>query len=71
MEQKPELIMLYEMYDYPVGAKCSACGQEMPPSKKWVNPVADNLNWLRSQFELHLAQNHSRDEMLPQVLLPS
>ena len=67
MEQKPELIMLYEMYDYPVGARCSACGKTMPQSKKWINPLAENLRWLRAQFELHLAQNHSPDEMQPQA----
>jgi hypothetical protein len=60
MEQKPELIMLYETYDYPVGARCSACKEKMPQSKKWINPAADNLNWFRAQFELHLAQKHLR-----------
>ncbi len=63
MDQRPELIMLYEMYDYPVGARCSACGQTMPQSKKWINPAAENLRWLRSQFEVHVAQQHCGGEM--------
>jgi hypothetical protein len=71
MEQKPELIMLYEMYDYPVGARCSACGQTMPQSKKWINPLAENLRWQSAQFELHLAQNHSSDEMQPEASIAS
>jgi len=29
--------------------------------------LAENLRWLRAQFELHLAQNHSPDEMQPQA----
>jgi len=69
MEQKPELIMLYEMYDYPVAARCSACGQRMPQSKKWINPLADNLRWLRDQFEVHLARHHSQDEMQSQAFI--
>lgn len=54
VSKKPELVIVYDMNDYPVKAKCSACGKEMPARKGWFVSAAENLAWFAHQFRLHL-----------------
>jgi len=52
--KEPELVITYDMNDYPVKARCSSCGKEMPARKGWFTSAAANLAWFADQFRLHL-----------------
>jgi hypothetical protein len=50
----PELVITYDLNDYPVSARCSTCGAVMPQRQKWITSAAENLEWFANQFRLHL-----------------
>jgi exosome complex RNA-binding protein Csl4 len=39
----PELVIVYDLNDYPVSARCSTCGAVMPQRQKWITSAAENL----------------------------
>jgi hypothetical protein len=54
ISKNPELVIVYDLNDYPVKARCSSCGKEMPARKGWFTSAAANLAWFADQFRLHL-----------------
>jgi len=52
--KEPELVITYDLNDYPVKARCSSCGKEMPARRGWFTSAAANLAWFADQFRLHL-----------------
>jgi hypothetical protein len=54
ISKKPELVIIYDLNDYPVSARCSACGAVMPQRQEWITSAAENLEWFANQFRLHL-----------------
>ena len=55
---KPELILVYDINDYPATARSSVCGDAMPVRQSWINSATDNLAWFTDQFRLHVEQAH-------------
>jgi len=62
MAKKPELIIGYEEDGRPTAAACSACGEDMPQGEARVTDSAAMIKWFSEQFELHVAQNHTRED---------
>jgi hypothetical protein len=54
ISKQPELVIAYDLNDYPVSARCSSCGAVMPQRQKWITSAAENLEWFSNQFKLHL-----------------
>lgn len=54
ISKKPELVIVYDLNDYPVSARCSSCGAVMPQRQKWITSAAENMEWFANQFRLHL-----------------
>jgi hypothetical protein len=55
---KPELLIVYDEYDYPATARCSSCGKAMPVRQSWITSSTDNLIWFADQFRLHVEKQH-------------
>ena len=58
LEKRPELTVIRDLNDYPATARCSACGEVMPPRQRWINSSAQNLAWFADQFRLHIEREH-------------
>jgi len=54
ISKRPELVIDYDLNDYPVSARCSSCGAVMPQRQKWITSAEENLEWFADQFRLHL-----------------
>jgi hypothetical protein len=54
VSKRPELVIVYDLNDYPVSASCSSCGAAMPQRREWITSAAENLEWFANQFMLHL-----------------
>ncbi len=60
-----ELSFIYDPELRPVSAKCSVCGQLMPPPPSMLLDAADMVMWLSKQFLEHKRLNH------PELARPS
>ena len=58
MSQRTELVFRYNSNLFPVGAKCSMCGQEMPRIQRVVPTSAAAILWFAEQFRIHKSQKH-------------
>jgi hypothetical protein len=62
MAKKPELLIDSEN-SHPVSAKCSACGVQMPLMESKGASSAESKKWFAIQFDLHVRQKHSREDV--------
>jgi hypothetical protein len=63
MAKKPELLIDSDADSHPVSAKCSACGVQMPLMESKGASSAESKRWFAIQFDLHVRQKHSREEV--------
>ncbi len=54
----PELRMSYDENSNPVSAKCSLCGEQMPPGTPRITNSIDKIEWFAAQFRVHVARSH-------------
>jgi len=63
MTAKSELVIEYEDRPFPVAAKCTICGEEMPKSEPRANSASETILWFARQFSLHKNQKHPREDV--------
>ena len=52
------LVIEYNADSFPVTAKCTICGEEMPQSDQRITLIGKNIKWFTEQFTIHMAQKH-------------
>ena len=60
MIHPPRLMITYNSNKFPVSAKCSVCGQEMPKGDMRRTFIGEDLCWFKAQFEAHKKTRHPR-----------
>jgi hypothetical protein len=63
MAKTPELLTDYNSNSYPVSAKCSVCGVQMPHMEHKGASSADGIKWFAIQFDLHVRHKHSHEDV--------
>ncbi len=63
MAKNPELLVDYGANSRPLSAKCSACGVQMRLMESKGASSAESTKWFAIQFDLHLRQKHSREDV--------
>lgn len=58
VNMKPELAFTYDADMHPAAAKCTACGEQMPPPPDTRDAV-DAIIWLSRHFVQHKLKIHS------------
>jgi len=59
MANYPTMIVVRDVNDVSISAKCSECGGEMPQGEPRVSTKELNLKWFQQQFALHRQQKHT------------
>jgi hypothetical protein len=59
MANYPTMIIVRDVNDVPISAKCSECGEKIPQCRPWVTSKELNLKWFADQFSVHKSQKHS------------
>jgi hypothetical protein len=62
MANLPTLKITYDSDNFPVSARCSACGQEMPEGDLRRTFKRGNLEWFKVHFDLHRKLKHSHED---------
>jgi hypothetical protein len=60
MTAKSELVIEYDANSFPVTAKRTICGEEMPKGEPRITSASENILWFARQFTLHKTQKHPR-----------
>ena len=63
MTAKSELVIEYEDRPFPVAAKCTICGEEMPKSEPRANSASETILWFARQFSFHKNYKHPRENV--------
>ena len=63
MANKPRLLVDYNLSSHPTSARCSICGVQMPRMKSEGASSAESSKWFAIQFDLHVRQKHSREDV--------
>ena len=62
MATKLELMVDYNSSSHPISAKCSGCGKQMPIMEAKGASSTDSIKWFAIQLDLHVRQEHSRED---------
>jgi hypothetical protein len=63
MTAKSELDIEYDDRPFPVAAKCTICGEEMPKREPRAISTSETILLFARQFSLHKNQKHPREDV--------
>ena len=62
MQMKSELKFTYDEDMHPIGAACTACGEQMPKPDPALKDSADIIGWFSGKYIEHRQHKHSEED---------